>query len=109
MEAAAIAVIDCDLHNQVPTVQALLPYLPRFWQEYIGNSAFKGPVDTPYPPAAPTSARADYRTADGALPGSCLQHLQQHVLEPWGTDIGILNCAYAIESIHNPDAAAASR
>ena len=36
------AVIDCDIHNAVPTVEALFPYLSEHWREYIRTSAFKG-------------------------------------------------------------------
>src|SRR5260221_10110136 len=101
------AVIDCDLHNTVPSIEALLPYLPRFWREYIAQSSFKGPIDTPYPPAAATSVRPEYRLASGAPAALDLSHLRQHALDPWQTEIGILNCSYAVESLHNPDAAAA--
>src|SRR5207248_2974033 len=37
-------VIDCDIHCVVPAVQALFPYLPDFWREYVQHSAFQGPV-----------------------------------------------------------------
>jgi predicted TIM-barrel fold metal-dependent hydrolase len=106
-DAALPAPIDCDLHNTVPSVDVLLPYLPRYWQEYVNNSAFKGPVETPYPPAAPTSARTDFRAGAEGFPGTRLEHLQRQALDPWQTEIGILNCAYALETVHNPDAAAA--
>src|SRR5687768_7929000 len=51
--------IDCDLHATVPSVDALLPYLPAYWQEQIRQSGFKGPIDTAYPASASTSARPD--------------------------------------------------
>ena len=57
-------VIDCDIHAAVPSVDALLPYLSEHWREYIRTSAFKGAVDTAYPPRAPTTGRAR-RTPDG--------------------------------------------
>jgi predicted TIM-barrel fold metal-dependent hydrolase len=100
-------VIDCDLHATVPSIEALLPYLPRFWREYIAQSSFKGPIDTPYPPAAATSLAPQYRTQSGAAPALDLDHLRRNALDPWKTEIGILNCSYALESLHNPDAAAA--
>ena len=101
-----LPVIDCDIHNAVPSVQALFPYLDDHWREYISTSAFKGPVDTAYPPRAPTSCRPDFRPPKGP-PGSDLELLRQHTLDAWGAEYGILNCAYAVESIHNPDAAVA--
>ena len=95
-------VIDCDIHASVPKIEALFPYLSDHWREYINTSAFKGTVDTAYPPNAPTTLR----------PGSngkaeTLEDIQQHVLDPWGVEVGILNCAYGVDSLHNPDTAAA--
>src|SRR5260370_42702 len=43
-------VIDCDIHNAVPSVEALFPYLSEHWREYIRTSPFTGPIETPYPP-----------------------------------------------------------
>ncbi len=100
------ALIDCDIHNTVPSVEALFPFLPEFWREYISQSAFKGPTENPYPKGAPTSARPDAQPPDGP-PGSDLALLREQVLDPWGVERGILCCAYAVESVHNPDAAAA--
>lgn len=101
------SVIDCDLHNTVPSVEALLPYLSTHWREYISQSAFKGPIDTAYPSGAPTSARPDTTPPTGGPPGSSLALLQKQALDAWGAEYGILNCAYAVESLHNPDTAAA--
>ena len=44
---------------------------------------------------------------DGAPPGSTLEQVIGSVLDPWQTEIAILTCLYAVESVHNPDAAAA--
>jgi predicted TIM-barrel fold metal-dependent hydrolase len=35
-----------------------------------------------------------------------LVRIRTHVLEPWNAAFGILNCDYAVDSLHNPDAAA---
>jgi predicted TIM-barrel fold metal-dependent hydrolase len=99
----AYEVIDCDLHNAVPSVEALFPWLSDHWREYISQSGFKGPTDTAYP-RAPTSARPGTQPAAGGPAGSDLALLREHALDAWGTSYGILNCAYAVESIHNPDA-----
>ena len=106
-DSAPPAVIDCDLHNSVPGIEALLPYLPRYWREYIAQSSFKGPIDTPYPPAAASSLRPEYRSERGSPATLDLDHMRRRALDPWQTQIGILNCSYAVESLHNPDAAAA--
>ncbi len=101
------ALIDCDIHNTPPSVQALFPYLSDHWREYITQSAFKGPVDTAYPRNAPTTARPETRPSSGGPPGSDLALIREQVLDGWGAECGILTCAYAVDSIHNPDAAAA--
>ncbi len=95
-------VIDCDIHATVPSVEALIPFLSEHWREYIRTSAFKGPTDTAYPPNAPTSVQPG-----NAHPDAGLAQIQQQVLDAWGIEVGILNCSYAIDSLHHPDTAAA--
>ena len=101
------ALIDADIHNVVPSVETLFPYLTEHWREYIKQSAFKGPVENPYPAGAATSVRPELRVPGAAPAGSTLQQVREQVLDRPGLEYAILNCAYAIESIHNPDAAAA--
>jgi predicted TIM-barrel fold metal-dependent hydrolase len=101
------AVIDCDIHNVVPSVEALFPYLSSHWREHITNTLFKGPIDSSYPRRAPTTARPDSIPADGRPAGSDLGLLQRQVLDPLGVEFGLLCCAYAVDSLHNPDAAVA--
>lgn len=105
--SARRGVIDCDLHNVVPTVYALFPYLPDYWREHIDQTLFKGPAESSYPRNAPTTARPGSLPPDGNPPGSDLGLLRQQVLDPLGVDVGILCCSYAIDSLHNPDAAVA--
>jgi predicted TIM-barrel fold metal-dependent hydrolase len=100
-------VIDSDVHNDVPRAEALFPYLPEYWVEHVTNTLFKGPVDTAYPPGSPVAARPDTRPDDGAPPGSSLELLQQQVLDSPAAEYAVLNCLYAIDSLHNPDAAIA--
>ncbi len=102
-----LPVIDCDIHNAVPSIEALFPYLSEHWREYIRTSAFKGPVDTAYPPRAPTTVALGVSSADGKPPGSSLELIQKDVLDAWSLDFGILNCAYPLDGLHNPDTAAA--
>ena len=54
--AAPTALIDCDVHNTVPNVEALFPYLSQYWVEHVNNSVFKGAGTTYYPANAPVSA-----------------------------------------------------
>src|SRR3982751_2810329 len=98
---ARLAMIDCDVHNNLPGVEALFPYLPEHWVERIKGSSFKGVTDSSYPKSAPTTARPGSAPPDGGLPGSDLATLQAQLLEPLGVERAILNCTYAVDSLHN--------
>src|SRR5947199_10770541 len=99
------AVIDADVHNVVPSVQALFPYLPVYWREHINQSLFKGATESAYPKNAPTTARSDSIPPDGGVAGSRLDLLQEQILDPHKVEFAILACTYAIDSLRNPDAA----
>jgi uncharacterized protein len=99
--------IDCDLHNTVPSVEALFPYLPPYWREQISQTAFKGATESPYPKGAAVAARPDAAPPGGGAPGSDLAHLRAQALDAPGIELGILNCVYAVDGVHNPDAAVA--
>ena len=94
-------IVDCDIHAATPPVDTLLPYLSEHWREYIRTSAFKGAVDTAYPPRAPTTI------APGAEPLTNVDQLREHVLDPSDVEIGIVNCNYGVDGLHNPDTALA--
>ncbi|TME31106.1 MAG: amidohydrolase, partial [Chloroflexi bacterium] len=100
-------VIDADVHNEVPNAQALFPYLAEYWIEHITNTLFKGPTEPYYPPDSPVAARPGSRPADKIPPGSSLALIQEQVLDPADVQYAVLNCLYAIDSLHNPDAAVA--
>lgn len=100
-------VIDCDIHNVVPGVRALFPYLSAHWREHITNTLFKGPVDTAYPRNVPTTARPGSVPADKRPAGSDLDLLRSQILDTLDVEIGILCCTYEVESLRNPDAAVA--
>src|ERR1700730_3983007 len=97
--------IDCDVHNEVPKPEALFKYLPDYWVEHLTNTLFKGPTESPYPPAAPVASRPGSKPADGTPAGSSLSLLQEQVLDPTGVDYAVLNCLDALDSLPTPDAA----
>lgn len=105
-QLTAGGVIDADLNVVVPHYEALFPYLSEYWREQIRQTGFKGAGETSYPGGMDTTARPGTKPASGPA-GSDLALLRQQALDPWNTQVGILTCAYAVESIHNPDAAAA--
>jgi len=100
-------VIDCDLHNELPALKVLYPYLPDYWVDYCNESAFVGPDANDYPKGAPTTARPETTPPGGGPPGSDLDLLRTQALDAWNAEFGILNCAYRVSSVHNQDLAAA--
>ena len=101
--------IDCDIHNEVPTLSALYPYLPEHWVDYCEESAFVGPDADDYPDPMATSYHPEYRSlfmAD-AVPATQdrVELVRKHVLDKWGITVGILNPSYRIQSIQSLDLA----
>lgn len=98
-------VVDCDIHLLIPSIAVLLPYLDDHWRHYVRESSFKGPVDTSDPRrmAAPASAGGEADPTAGTDSAS----IPDAALAAAGATLGILTCPYAVESIHNPFAAAA--
>ncbi len=102
-----MGLIDCDVHAVVASIATLEPYLDDHWREVIATSQFKGPTDSPYPPTLPTSLRPGLAAVDGAAPGTTLASIQRQALDPLDAELAILTCSYGVESVRNPDAAAA--
>mgnify|MGYP001092735634 CR=1 FL=1 len=98
--------IDCDIHPGTPDTAALFPYLPEHWRDI---SAMRGIADlhsTNYPDMTPLAARADWRPAKGR-PGSDAATVAAQCLEPFGSDIGILNPLFPVQSFYSDDLAQA--
>ena len=98
--------IDCDIHNEIPSLQTLESYLPLHWQDYINESAFVGPDANDYPAGARIAARPEAVSFAGGPPGSELALVREQILDSLNIEVGILNCAYRVQSIHHPDLAA---
>jgi predicted TIM-barrel fold metal-dependent hydrolase len=103
------SIVDADVHAVVPSIDALKPYLPAYWREFIAERGVGDPfgLAVTYPPGAPTSARDDWRPAGGGRAGVDLDRLRRHVLDPLDVDYAILTCNYAVDSVRHPDFAAA--
>ncbi len=99
--------IDCDIHNELPSLKTLYPYLPDHWVDYCKESAFVGPDADDYPKGSPLTARPEAKPASGNVPGSDLALLREQTIDAWNAEYGILNCAYRVSSVHNHDLAAA--
>jgi len=100
---AGIKAIDCDIHNEVPTLQTLFPHMSDFWCDYCSHSGFRGPDANDYPRAAPLTTHPDAKSPWDID----LAHIRERLLDGWNLEYGILNCAYRVQSVHNPDLAAA--
>lgn len=97
-------VIDCDVHATPPSLEALFPYTDPVWVQGARERGWKGPNGQAlaYPPNAPTTARDEWRPV-GRPPASRVEDLQQHVLDPWRTEVALVNTAYGVDSLRHPD------
>ncbi len=100
-------VIDCDVHANVPSLDALFPFQDRLWVEFARERGWKGPVvAATYPPLAETTARPEWRPAQG-LPATEVGMLRRDILDPRKVEAAILTCYYAVDSLRHPDWAVA--
>ncbi|NLT05854.1 MAG: amidohydrolase [Solirubrobacterales bacterium] len=101
-------VIDCDVHANVPSIEALFPYMDPLWVEWTTERGWTGPaaVSMAYPPASARACRELWRPPDRP-PASSLELLQEHILEPWRTERAVVSCYYGIDYLRHPDWAAA--
>jgi predicted TIM-barrel fold metal-dependent hydrolase len=98
--------IDCDVHANVPSMQALLPYLDEQWRDSVIDRGLNSLESISYPPNAPLTARADWRGKAGEPPNT-LDKLRTHALDRWNIDIAICNCLYGVQLLFSEDMAAA--
>ena len=102
MSVIEIGGIDCDIHPAVPGIKALYPYLTDHWRD-VAVQRGMGELDSiSYPVNAPISARPDWRL-DGKKPGSDLDALRRHALDPFRTSIAIANCLYGVQLLFSED------
>jgi hypothetical protein len=93
--------VDCDLHPDLPTIAALLPYLDGHWADAMVERGIESLETATYPPGAPISARPDRRGATG------VEALARTTLDAWGLAAGILNPLVGVHLVFNADMAAA--
>ncbi len=87
------AIVDCDIHNNVPSEAALAPYLPERWRrhaERFGLRSYRY-SGANYPRANPNAARTDAWPPNGLPPGSDLDFLRHQLLDAWRIEVGVLN------------------
>ncbi|WP_090709171.1 MULTISPECIES: amidohydrolase family protein [unclassified Beijerinckia] len=99
-----IRAIDCDVHPTVPSMQTLLPYLDDHWRESVIEREITTLDTISYPPLAPITARADFRS-EGGRAGLSAHEVGTKVFGDWQADIAILNCLYGVQLVFNEDMA----
>ena len=98
--------IDCDVHVNVPSMKALLPYLDEQWRDSVIDRGLNSLESISYPPNAPLTARADWRGKAGEPPNT-IEMLRTHALDRWNIDVAICNCLYGVQLLFSEDMAAA--
>lgn len=98
-------VIDCDVHVNVPSLEAIFEHLDDVWVEASNERGFRRPpgLNLIYPPALETTARREWRPADGTMPASSIEVLARDLLDPCRVERAIINCYYAVDSVRHPD------
>ncbi len=86
-----VPVIDGDIHNNLPSEDALVPYLSERWQKHHETIGGRGHAGGYYPRAMPNAARHDSWPPSGLPPGSDLAFMQEQLLDAWDIEYGILN------------------
>ncbi|WP_219418531.1 amidohydrolase family protein [Pseudonocardia nigra] len=102
-----VDLVDTDVHITPPSIEALFPYLPQRWRDYVRESGVRSLESDLYPPGSPLSAIPGSVPAHGGPPGSDPDLLRTQLLDPWGTTVAVTNCVYGVDGIHNPDWAVA--
>ena len=99
-------VVDCDIHPTVPSLSALLPYLPDMWRDTVIRRGFDELVTISYPTTNPLSFREDWRDGTGKA-GTSVEALAAQALDPFGSSRAILNCLYGAQALFSEDLGAA--
>src|SRR6266542_2549963 len=83
------ALIDCDLHNELHgNEQALVPYLPKRWQEHVATFGARARAGGFYPRFM--DHRRDAVPPSGRRAGSDVTFTRSHYLDPYNAAHGIL-------------------
>ena len=98
--------IDCDVHPNVPSLQALLPHLDEHWQETVTARGMDELNSISYPANSPLTARPDWRPAKGK-PAATLAQVRAEHLDAFGVQTAILNPLYGVQLLFSDDMAAA--
>ncbi len=94
-EQTQTAIIDCDIHNTMPSNETLAKYLPERWRRYLEGYGLRFYYQGAYYPRVfPNAARTDAWPPSGLIPGSDLDFMREQLLDSWNIEIGLLNPLY---------------
>lgn len=84
--------VDCDIHNYLPSPEALNQYLPERWRSHYQLFGIRSPNYAAFFPTRPRAmaARSDAWPPHGP-PGSDLDFLREQHLDAWGITAAVLN------------------
>ncbi|HEX5414689.1 MAG TPA: amidohydrolase family protein [Chloroflexota bacterium] len=84
-------IVDCDIHNYLPSPKVLGRYLPERWRVHHESIGPRSPGGRFAPQAYPSAARLDAWPASGLPPGSDRDLLIAQLLDRYEMSYGILN------------------
>ncbi len=103
----SVKLVDCDVHHRLPGSEALFPYLPRHYVEYIKDFGDMMPA-LGYTNMPGAGARHDLWTDSEDNPASSVEVAQAKHMDRYGIDIAVLTGGpYAAAVHHDCDYAAA--
>ena len=82
--------VDCDAHHNWSGVKSILPYLPRYWADYVVESQFRALPNAPYPKGVNGGERVDARPGEGQMAGSDVDLFRRQLLDEWHVDVAVL-------------------
>ena len=108
---AGTGIIDCDIHPNLKSANALHPFLARRWQDHLakyGNVGHGPHAEAgAYPLYAPHTSRRDAWPPGGGLPGSDLDFMRRQHLDPNNIELGIMLPLFGGASSRNLELGAA--
>jgi predicted TIM-barrel fold metal-dependent hydrolase len=86
--------IDCDIHNTMPSEATVAKYLPARWQRHLAQFGISFYYQGAYYPRVYANAARSDAWPPGGIPGSDLAFLRDQLLDTWQIERGILNPLY---------------
>lgn len=105
VSATKLALIDCDIHNELDSERDLYPFLSARWREHLMTYGLRGPSGATYPRFM--NRRNDAQPPSGRAPGSDCAFTGLQLLDEWNVAFGILNPLTGGGSQLNPEFGAA--